>query len=135
MLHGFLADKSKTSYIKFFSMIAWALDDKNFRPDSMSTDFEMGAINGFIEVFQMNISNMTGCFFHLSQILWRYVVEYGLKNFYTHHDKMRKCYRLTQALAFVTENDVIRGLNYIEKYYLSKCPKHEPIIKNLKKTI
>ena len=30
-----------------------------------------------------------------SQILWHYVVDYGLKNFYTHNDEMKKCFRLT----------------------------------------
>ena len=69
-------------------MIFSAIGISNFSIESMSMDFELGAINSFREVF--NGTRMDGCFFHFSQNLFKRVKKYGLVGFYNKDELFRK---------------------------------------------
>jgi hypothetical protein len=47
--------------------------------------------------------------------------------------EFRLCFKLTQSLAFLPENDVVDGYNYIYKYATDKCPQYIPILAYVEK--
>ena len=62
-----MPNKSQDTYVRLFNAIK---DLKpNLNPISIMTDFEQSAINAFHQVFPN--ASQRGCFFHLSQCLWR----------------------------------------------------------------
>ena len=67
-------------------------------------DFEKAAINALEENF---ISVITGCFFHLSQNIFRHVQEQGLAVRYQEDNNFAISIKMLASLAFVPENDVI----------------------------
>ena len=66
-------------------------------------DFEKAAINSFENNFNAVIS---GCFFHLSQNIWRKIQSEGLTVQYQADGEFQLKLRMLMGLAFVPEQDV-----------------------------
>ena len=65
-------------------------------PDYLLVDFERGSFNVFKEVWPM--TDVKGCFFHLSQSVYRKVKELGLTTNYTHSIEMTLTIRMLPVL-------------------------------------
>jgi hypothetical protein len=102
MVYGLLPNKNQATYTKFFKMIK---DVIKVLPLAIHIDFEKAVMNTVNLVFKCFIY---GCFFHLSQNFFRKVQECNLIDYAT-NDEFRLYYKLMQALAFVPEDDVIKG--------------------------
>ena len=73
-------------------------------PSHMIVDFEKAAINAFMEYFPDTA--IKGCFFHLSQNIWRKVQEFGLQSRYQQDSVFALKIRMLPALAFATPTDI-----------------------------
>ena len=71
--YGLLPDKRRQTYVDFFTQVQ-ALTGGAV-PASMMTDFELGAINAFNDIYP-NVSEF-GCHFHLSQNIKKQVKTQG----------------------------------------------------------
>ena len=76
--YGLLSNKTRQTYVDFFTQVQ-ALTGGAV-PHSIMTDFEIGAINAFSDVYP-NV-NQFGCHFHLFQSIQRHVREQGLTTLY-----------------------------------------------------
>jgi hypothetical protein len=66
---------------------------------------DRAAINAFLQQFPQ--STVHGCFFHLSQCIWRQIQQAGLQVRYSQDAEFALQLPLLPALAFVPPNDVV----------------------------
>lgn len=81
-------------------------------------DFEKGAINAIQRVFSNTL--VGGCFFHLSQSIWRHVQNLGFQQRYINDSEFALQIRMMAALSFVPEEDVEKAWNELldSEFYL-----------------
>ena len=101
-----LKDKSGTSYSTLLSHISDA-SSRGLAPRSILMDFEAAAISAFRERFSH--ATLKGCFYHLSQSIWRRVQEAGLQTRYAGDMEFALWCRCLPALAFVPEGDIFQA--------------------------
>lgn len=88
MVYALLTDKSKTTYLRLFSLLRDKVADKDIDAttvDVILTDFEKAAMTAIEEVFNGRIPGSTtvhGCYFHLCQSVHRYVATSRYKKLY-----------------------------------------------------
>ncbi|KII72647.1 hypothetical protein RF11_10389 [Thelohanellus kitauei] len=75
-------------------------------------DFEKASLNAFQRVYPS--INLTCCFFHLSQCIWRSIQRNGIVTHYNNDDNIRNRLKMFGALAFCPVNDVVRYFEIIE---------------------
>ena len=86
-------------------------------------DFDKAAINALEQVFpQIQVS---GCFYHLSQSIYRTVQSKGLQNLYCQSAEFALHARMIAALAFVPLPDVSQAFEELQE---SSPPDLEPVI-------
>ena len=97
ILYALLPDKKQQTYERMFGMIV----DKNpsFRPSQFSCDFEIAVINSLKLVFPN--ARINGCFFHLSNNLYKKVVRFNLAILYGNDPNTAMNVKMILALAFV----------------------------------
>ncbi|RNA13100.1 hypothetical protein BpHYR1_006663 [Brachionus plicatilis] len=95
-----LPNKRKSTYKKLFKMLKSYLVNS---PKSINMDFEKAAMTAAQEIFKWKIF---GCFFHLSQSMFRRVQTRGYLKTYALDDQFRHSFKLVQALAFLPVQDV-----------------------------
>ena len=100
VLHALLPNKTTETYRRLLTRIS---EFRHFQPASVVTDFEMALIKAFSEVFPS--AARTGCFFHLSQCIFRQVQGNGLLTQYNDNE-FSLFIRSLAALAFVPVDDV-----------------------------
>ena len=135
LVYGLLIGKSSSDYDQFFERI---MEEDDFDPDSILTDFESGTIKSVRTLFP-NVGHkgndssrapssekyacfiFLGCLFHFGQCLWRRIQADGLQNKY-HEDK---CFHLNirklLALAFVPVSDVVKAYELIVGDFSDDC--------------
>ena len=74
-------------------------------PSHIIVDFEKASINAFRENFPR--TTIKGCFFNLTQNVWRKIQEFGLQSRYTQDPIFALKVRMLPALAFATPTDVL----------------------------
>uniref|UniRef100_A0A6V7JV94 MULE transposase domain-containing protein n=1 Tax=Bracon brevicornis TaxID=1563983 RepID=A0A6V7JV94_9HYME len=81
-------------------------------------------------------TQITGCFFHLSQCIWHKIQEAGLQVQYSEDSILALNLKMLAALAFVPEKDVIYAFEKLlkTKYYTQNEKKLEPVIDYFEKT-
>ena len=106
-----LANKTKETYIKAFRI----LKDKrpDLEPETVTTDFEKAAIDALKIVFDK--VQPQGCFFHLSQAIWRKIQSLGLTNSYVTDDNSRLYCKLLAALAFLPSNQITQAFEEVSE--------------------
>lgn len=107
MLYALLPNKKQTTYKKLFRLISKHLTKF---PVSINCDFEIAAINALKLVFECRIY---GCYFHLCQSFWGKIQADGLKKWF--NSEVRSTFRMTKALAFLPEEDVVNGFEYVKQ--------------------
>lgn len=75
VVYALLPNKSKNTYKKLLQVIKEL--KQNLNPATIMTDFEQAAISAFQEEFPDNRG--FGCFFHLTQNVWRRIQLEGLQ--------------------------------------------------------
>ncbi|CAF0849027.1 unnamed protein product [Brachionus calyciflorus] len=81
-------------------------------PDSFSCDFEKGLLNTIQLTFEK--CKVLGCWFHLSQNLWKHVQSYGLVEKYSSDKEFYKASQRLKALPFVPCDDVVDAFKIIK---------------------
>lgn len=108
-VYAMLPNKKQTTYNKMFKMVKSFITND---PKSINMDFEKAAMNSAQMIFRCKIY---GCFFHLSQSIFRRVQNKGYVAEYALNDEFRHSFKLIQALAFLPPKDVVTGFNQIKK--------------------
>ena len=101
-LYTLLTNKRETTYDKLFKKLIEIQPGLN--PSYIMVDFEKAAINTLEENFLAVIS---GCFFHLSQNVYRQIQSHGLTTRYLEDEEFAIRMKMLPSLAFVPEQDVI----------------------------
>ena len=125
-----LNSKSETTYDRMFSKLLEI--EPALNPTSIMVDFEKASINSLESHFTASTS---GCFFHLSQNIYRKIQTEGLAQEYIQDMEYGIKLKMLASLAFVPETDVIDSFNilmaefpqsasniakYFENYYIGK---------------
>ena len=97
-----LPNKTEATYFRMWEQIH--LVCPTAQPTHMIMDFELAVINGF-EV-EWPLTTVKGCFFHLTQNLWRKIQAIGLQSDYMHDEDLALRLRMLPALAFASPIDV-----------------------------
>lgn len=74
-------------------------------------DFELAAVNAINQNFEG--VNVSGCFFHLTQNVWKQIQKVGLQTRYNNYIEFAVNIRMLAALAFVPVADVIRAYEIV----------------------
>ena len=101
-IYALLPNKTEAIYDKLFKKLLEI--EPLLNPLTIMVDFEKAAINALEENF---ISVITGCFFHLSQNIFRRVQEHGLAVRDQEDNDFAISIKMLASLAFVPEIDVI----------------------------
>ena len=97
-----LPNKTQDTYMRMWQQIQ--LLCPNAQPTHMLMDFELAAIKSF-QGYSPN-TNVKGCFFHLTQNIWRKVQAEGLQADYNQNEEFALKIRLLPALAYASPFDV-----------------------------
>ncbi|KAI6658931.1 hypothetical protein LOD99_10870 [Oopsacas minuta] len=92
-----LPNKTGAAYLRMWEQIC--LLCPLAQPQQMLLDIEKGAITSFEHVWPNTV--VKGCFFHLTQNIWRHVQSVVLQSAYTHDEELAMHTRKIPALAFV----------------------------------
>lgn len=98
-------DRKGTTYDQIFEQLLKLEPELN--PTDITLDFEMGAIKSLTKHFPN--AEIHGCFFHLTQSVWRHIQSIGLQIPYTNDEDFAFEIRLLISLAFVPEANVIEA--------------------------
>ncbi|CAF4950134.1 unnamed protein product, partial [Rotaria magnacalcarata] len=108
LVYGLLTGKSAEDYNLFIEKM---LEQDNFQPESIMTDFETGTIK-LVKDMLPNILHK-GCLFHFSQAVWRQVQSKGLTTKYNEDEVFRLNAKQLIALAFAPLDQIITGFDLI----------------------
>ena len=129
-IYALLPNKTEATYDRLFKKLLEI--EPLLNPLRIMVDSEKAASNALEENF---ISVITGCFFHLSQNIFRHVQEQGLAVRYQEDNDFAISIKMLASLAFVPEIDVLDSFiilmqqfpegaieiaKYFEKIYIGK---------------
>ncbi|XP_068205261.1 uncharacterized protein [Palaemon carinicauda] len=97
-----MPDKAQSTYERVFQILKDKRPDCD--PENVTLDFEKSDINAFMTVYPD--ANINGCFFHLSQSIWRKIQITGLSNSYISDANYRLYCKMLAALAFLNPDEV-----------------------------
>jgi len=106
-IFALLPNKTETTYVSFYNALQTLNESLN--PKSIMVDFEKAAINAIQSVFTN--TSVRGCFFHLSQSIWRHLQNLGFQKRYMEDSEFALQIRMMAALSFVPEEDVKNAWN------------------------
>ena len=101
-LYCLLPNKLRVTYDRLLLAICNLIPSA--KPSTILTDFEIAANKCFAARFPS--ARITGCYFHLTQSVFRKVTELGLKNQYETNDSFRESVRCIAALSHIPVEDV-----------------------------
>ncbi|XP_068237065.1 uncharacterized protein [Palaemon carinicauda] len=110
MVYMLLQRKSEELYRRALLQIQCI--DNEIAPVSISCDYEKAFHNAFLSVF--NNAEVLGCFFHLSQAVWRKIQDLGLNDLYCGSEEVRKYTKMLVALAFVPPNEIVNVFELLQ---------------------
>ncbi|KAB0800520.1 hypothetical protein PPYR_06260, partial [Photinus pyralis] len=110
VVYALLPNKTRASYVKLLQELKRI--QVGLQPMQLMTDFEHAAMQAFQQEFPE--TNRSGCFFHLTQSVWRKVQEQGLKARtdifqsvrYEQDYQFARWVRMIPALAFLRPENV-----------------------------
>ena len=111
LVFALLPNKRRATYESFFTELK---NITNLNPTSIVTDFELATIQASRAVFPN--SRNSGCFFHLSQNVYRKIQENGLQNHYASDANFALQCKMIPALAFVPTQDVSDAFEELSDY-------------------
>jgi MULE transposase domain len=102
-----LRNKTIDSYARMLQTLVDCVPAIVLTPTTITLDFETAAFAAFQNRFPQ--ATLHGCFFHLSQSVWRRIQEAGLQIRYGADSSFALYARCLAAVAFLPENDVVIG--------------------------
>ncbi|XP_073406402.1 uncharacterized protein [Dendrobates tinctorius] len=105
VVYTLLTDKSRSTYQRLLQELKNL--QPGLQPDNLMLDFELAAIQAFESEFPNLVK--TGCFFHLSQSVWRKVQNEGLKMQYQGDHEFARWICMIPALAFLPPQNVVQS--------------------------
>ena len=119
LVFALLENKDCVTYRTLISGLQNACGERNLtlNPTQILSDFEASAQNVFAQHFPN--SRMTGCNFHHSQALWRFIQSKGLQSDYVKQKnlQLRKLFRTVAALPFLPAEGIARNFHGIIRKY------------------
>lgn len=100
-----LPDKAESTYRRAFHQLSVLVP--GWEPDRVMLDFERASINALRA--QWPNSQITCCFFHLNQNIWKKIQGLGLSAFYGENVENATKLKMISALAFVPPADVVNS--------------------------
>jgi hypothetical protein len=99
-----LKNKSAQTYTRMLGLVSQAVQGLEWSADCVTCDFE----KAFIKAVNQQIPNAVAalCYFHMSQSIWRKVVELRLRNDYLNDPELRTLVNCLKSLCFVPLDDV-----------------------------
>ena len=138
-VYALLTSKEGIQYAAVLRSVVSAAKEfgiRNFKPRRLMTDFEKGIINACSDVFPD--ATINGCFFHMSQSVYRKIQNTGLQDLYNSIDREAKIFtHMLNALAFLPVDEVPKVfvllkeeapkdldviVTYFEEYYVVGRP-------------
>ena len=110
-VYALLPNKQEATYTSLFQILKNSQNELN--PESILADFEVAALNALGAVFPDVV--IQGCFFHLSQCVYRKVQNAGLQGQYNRDDALSLAARMIPAIAFVPINDVTDSFELLQE--------------------
>ena len=107
-VYALMTSKSEENYLRLFRKLLEF--EPAFNPAAIMVDFEKAVINAFEEIF---IAVVPGCFFHLSQNVYRKIQSEGLVTQYNNDREFATWIKMLPSLAFVPENEVTDCFNLL----------------------
>ncbi|CAF3392651.1 unnamed protein product [Rotaria socialis] len=117
-----LTGKKQRLYKEMFQQIKNLIP--NFDPPNIMIDYERATINEIKKQFPS--SNVSVCFFHLCQNVYRAVIRFGLKALYSEDEDFAKQIRSLPTLALLPAPDVIPTFDEIKAQFPAEG---EPVLK------
>ena len=98
-VYAFLSSKTQATYEELLTAVLDRCCDLGFQPDptTIITDFEQATINAVSNTLGSDVQSR-GCFYHLTQSMWRKVQQLGLVTLY-------------RSVSYVSE-----GMNYLKEH-------------------
>lgn len=121
VVFALLPNKKVETYVRLFRLITEAVPQWN--PMKINIDFEAATISALRKIFPS--AEISGCYFHMKQCLWRKIQELGMTEDYKENAEVRTRLRMCAALAFLKEEDV--GEGWLEIH--SNAPSNEKLTK------
>jgi len=111
VVYFLLPNKRESTYRMAFSKFKKLCPD--FQPDEIMTDFEIAATNAYDSLFPL--AHLKGCFFHLSQAIYRKIQKIPEVNSHYRSDPVyARNLKMIPALAFLPPEDVEYGFETLE---------------------
>ena len=110
-VYALLQNKTQATYIELFEKLTTL--NVSLKPVSIMIDFELAVINSLERVFLD--SEIKGCFFHLSQNIYRKIQENGLQQRYQEDSDFTLKLRMIPALAVVPIDEVVGAFEELSK--------------------
>ena len=110
-VYALLPNKQQATYQSVFHQLLQI--NENLQPQSIMVDFEKAAINSLQETFPN--TDLSGCFYHLSQNVYRKVQSIGLQQRYQEEEELAVMVRMIPALAFVPADDVVNAFEELSR--------------------
>lgn len=97
LVYFIMKEKSKAVYLKVLQKLKDLTN--NYTPDNITIDFEMAAFLAIKEIYPQ--TQIMGCFFHFTQILYRKIQNNGQMNEYKRNPFFREAFKMVIALSTV----------------------------------
>jgi hypothetical protein len=116
----FMEKRDKESYEYIFKTIKTHLKKA---PENIVVDFEMAAISSLHSNFKE--TRINGCFFHMTQIIWRKIQASGYMQIYKTDDKFQMNIKMILALVFIPDENVCNEkLNLLDYFQNINCQEY-----------
>jgi len=116
-IYALLQNKTQETYIRLFEKLTTL--NVNLKPTSIMIDFELAVINSLERIFPD--CEIKGCFFHLSQNIYRKIQENGLQQRYQEDPDFALNLRMIPALAFVPTDEVVGAFEELSDILPQEC--------------
>ena len=84
-------------------------------------DFEAALLNGLKEIFPE--ADVTGCWFHFSQCIFKHTVHFGLKACFVENEEFTMWVQLVMAMPLLPQDRIVEAWNQLKIYPVSNMPR------------
>jgi hypothetical protein len=106
-VYALVRRKTQSVYQRILRAIQESAEERGlqFSPANFLTDFEVGLMSAI--TVQLPAAQQRGCFFHFCQCCFRHIQTLGLQHVYRVSNSNRIILRVTMALAFLPEDQIL----------------------------
>jgi hypothetical protein len=126
LLYAFLPNKKKETYIRLFKVVSTKI---KHMPQSYNADFEQAVFGAVKDTFPE--CELYGCFFHLSQNMFKKVKSIKLTQDYVFGTSFRQQFKMLQAIAIIPPEHEVEAFVEIKAFVDKKLA---PLFEYFKKT-